>query len=947
MRLIVLELENFRQYAHAQVSFDMGITSIVGANGAGKTTLVEAILWALYGARALREGADTVRFLWSEGGSQVRVQLDFELGARRYQIVRTLKDSWLAQYTNNDWTPIARGTSSVNSIVPKLLGMNLLQFQTSFCARQKELEFMRYTPDKRREEISRMLGYERIRTVIDSLKQQSLALRAEVTGLLQGIGDSTALERDIERTQATLQQLEQDIQDLTAQWETAKQEEAQTAQQFAILEARKQDYHRFLAQKQILENDRKNLAEQETQLKQEWDAIQSAQKRCREIQPKAKTYKEVQERLRTCEQLACDEQKRIEINATLQGVNQHLEQLAQQRAQLQQKQQEREALQPILDQYESLSAQLQQVRLHAQQAPMRAKIESEVEHLRQRIRQLTQQQEEYSTLQAQIHHQREGVRQIRQAQTQQEAYIQQLTTEWQQSRTHAVAELRYHEAHIERVAQRKQQLESLGAETECPTCGQPLGPVYEKVLKQVRTELRQAEQHHRQLLETVRALDEKPQALTSAQNRLQEIIEERERQTRELTQSEQQAKQLEDALRELAQLQQEIKQKQRALETIPLYDPEQERALTEQLNALQPAYDKAQQLQGELKQLPQIEREIEKQKREEQRLLNELQKLPTGYDAQLHQQLRQQETDLRPFYEEFIVLSGTLKKKEQVRSQIRDLRQRQQNNQKSLQRVEENLRALQYSEQEYEAIRTAHESAKQHVERLSEVLNQRRSDYNATQQLLESFQRRIEEIRQRKQELEKKQRETLFYETLHKAMQSFQKELNTRLRPMLANYASEFLNALTGGRYTEIEIDEQFGFYLIDENVRKTVISGGEEDVVNLSLRLALARLITEKAGQPLSLLILDEVFGSLDTERRANVLNLLNSLRDWFEQILVISHIEEINESADRCLYVVRDDNTRTSRIYEKLDGTTTLTEAIIDPLPTPQDTPLTLFPE
>ena len=102
--------------------------------------------------------------------------------------------------------------------------------------------------------------------------------------------------------------------------------------------------------------------------------------------------------------------------------------------------------------------------------------------------------------------------------------------------------------------------------------------------------------------------------------------------------------------------------------------------------------------------------------------------------------------------------------------------------------------------------------------------------------------------------------------------------------------------------------------------MRKAVISGGEQDVVNLSLRLALARLITERAGQPHSLLILDEVFGSLDTDRRRNVLDVLNNLRDWFEQILVISHIEDINESADRCLYVVRDEHTRQSQVLARL---------------------------
>ena len=47
------------------------------------------------------------------------------------------------------------------------------------------------------------------------------------------------------------------------------------------------------------------------------------------------------------------------------------------------------------------------------------------------------------------------------------------------------------------------------------------------------------------------------------------------------------------------------------------------------------------------------------------------------------------------------------------------------------------------------------------------------------------------------------------------------------------------------------------------------MISGGEEDVANMVLRLAISQMIADRAGQPLSILILDEVFGSLDIERR------------------------------------------------------------------------------
>jgi exonuclease SbcC len=163
----------------------------------------------------------------------------------------------------------------------------------------------------------------------------------------------------------------------------------------------------------------------------------------------------------------------------------------------------------------------------------------------------------------------------------------------------------------------------------------------------------------------------------------------------------------------------------------------------------------------------------------------------------------------------------------------------------------------------------------------------------------------------------------MMHDTLREAMKAFRTELNQRLRPTLASYATEFLTHLTGGRYTQLDIDDEYRFHIVDDGMRKAVISGGEEDIVNLCMRLALARLITERAGQPLSLLILDEVFGSLDTDRRQNVLMLLNNLRDWFEQILIISHIEDINEAADRTLYVVRDERTRASRVLMRMPDT------------------------
>jgi exonuclease SbcC len=149
------------------------------------------------------------------------------------------------------------------------------------------------------------------------------------------------------------------------------------------------------------------------------------------------------------------------------------------------------------------------------------------------------------------------------------------------------------------------------------------------------------------------------------------------------------------------------------------------------------------------------------------------------------------------------------------------------------------------------------------------------------------------------------------HEELDRAFTDVRTDLNFQLRPELAEIASGLLDALTDGRYTTLEFDEEYRPLVLEDGVPKPVISGGEEDLCNLVLRLAISQMIAERAGQVFSLLILDEVFGSLDEARRANVMELLRRLNDRFEQVIVITHIEQVRDGLDR-LVQVRFDETR-----------------------------------
>ncbi len=78
--------------------------------------------------------------------------------------------------------------------------------------------------------------------------------------------------------------------------------------------------------------------------------------------------------------------------------------------------------------------------------------------------------------------------------------------------------------------------------------------------------------------------------------------------------------------------------------------------------------------------------------------------------------------------------------------------------------------------------------------------------------------------------------------------------------------------------------------------------------------------MIAERAGQAFSLLILDEVFGSLDESRRHNVVDLLRRLQDRFEQIILITHIESVREGLDRVIGVRYDEESGSARIETDL---------------------------
>ncbi|MEO5903241.1 MAG: SMC family ATPase [Gemmatimonadaceae bacterium] len=169
-----------------------------------------------------------------------------------------------------------------------------------------------------------------------------------------------------------------------------------------------------------------------------------------------------------------------------------------------------------------------------------------------------------------------------------------------------------------------------------------------------------------------------------------------------------------------------------------------------------------------------------------------------------------------------------------------------------------------------------------------------------------------------------REKERRLHEELDRAFNDMRATLNATLRPELSELATTFLRELMDSRTAEIELDEKYNITVLEDGIAKPVLSGGEEDLANLVLRLAVSQMIAERSGQAFSLLVLDEVFGSLDETRRFNVLELLRALGDRFEQVILITHIESVRDGLDQVISVRYDSSLAASVVAQSAGGGT-----------------------
>ncbi len=207
------------------------------------------------------------------------------------------------------------------------------------------------------------------------------------------------------------------------------------------------------------------------------------------------------------------------------------------------------------------------------------------------------------------------------------------------------------------------------------------------------------------------------------------------------------------------------------------------------------------------------------------------------------------------------------------------------------------------------AARRRAESAER-ARRSAEAANQAAVEAARQRTRAEHLAQRLADGRDQHAKLDELQIERRHLARVADLLSEFRNTLVASVGPRLAAQAAELFGELTDHEYDELQVDPESYHLQISDGGRVYGLerfSGSEIDLANLALRVAISEHVRFQSGGSVGLLVLDEVFGPLDEDRKSRMLLALERLRGRFRQILVVTHDATIKEMLPNAIEVVK----------------------------------------
>lgn len=884
-----LHLRNFLSHRESDLDLrGVHIASLVGDNGAGKSALLDGITWAVWGRARTPYGHDDE--LVHHGETTVEVEFVFRMPyqggeEQRFRILRRReKPSRRAVVSVLDfqvqsetgWRALnGNSVRDTQNRIIEHLGLDYDTFINSAYLRQGHAdEFTVQTPADRKRVLGVILGLDQWERYAERARQTLTTVQVQEKELVRRL---TEIEKELARRA--------EYQAMFTQAETEAQEAAAHVQQA------QEDLNALMRVQEQVVALRRQIEEIQRHKDEELTRLTGLQQQRSHHQERRETYQ------RLLEQAKAIESRLQEYQIALDEERAWSEKLGRAARLQEKKAQAEKTLAREADKLRERIRGLEREVARKEQAlvALRSGFEQDIREKQGQIRTLQDRlpSVEFSGVLENLEGQLEYTAQIAQELEHARADLQQS----QLNRTGLTERNRQLKTLMEET---REQLDALAqAEASCPLCRQPLTPAHqEELLQQLQSEGSAMAEEHRSNTQQIRDLQTQEAGL--------------ERQMREHDQTLRTRARLEQ---QIARMQQQLEQAQDARERIS--------AIEAEITACQAQIDAGNYGQAEREALNQIQTDITKIEKQLttddygrearatlEKVLAELADL--GYDVAAHDALKARaralgsaEGDYRELEKARVGVQGeeeALKRlalectaQEQRLAQLAlDLDAQQ----AAIAALLPQLETLPQIQRSVQVARNKEVSARQMVGA-------------ARQQLaaLDTQERRMAQLKEQQMGLT---RRGAVLKELREAfgVNGIPAMIIEHTLPLFELEANRLLEQLSGGRMhvrfdTQREtksggIRETLDILISDEKGSRPYenYSGGEQFRVNFAIRVALARLLAQRAGMRPRALFVDEGFGSLDTDGRQRLVEAVKAVQDDFDLILVITHIEELRDA-------------------------------------------------
>lgn len=909
MLLKTLTLRNYRKYKNVNLEIPDGVIGIIGLNGVGKTTLIESIGWVLFGHYAARTTKELIKREGAPHNESCRVALEFELDGDAYRVVREMAGKNLVPKASLviNGNQITKNADEVTGVIEARIGMDYQSFFTSVFARQKELNALSLMKAAERKKlVLRMLGIERIENSIQAIRVDKRDKEKRIDGIKTATVDKDGIKK-IEllktKNEGYAKQKEKLILSIQG-LETAKaRKEKETAIAKEELEKATKKYERYMdlsntmgARRSDLENTKKRKEEKEKELAD----LQTKKKRLDGLLDKEVQYFRFRAEKEELDAVREKYQRKHELLKRKDKITEELKR----------RDGELKVLTDNLAEFEGVDAAFEAQTQHKDELDvLRVKYQQKMELTRQkeksvneigtretRIKRLKEDLKDFTGLNERLQTMKQKLEGLR---TQKESLISSIG-----ALKSSALEIKND---VKECMTKRKNIVALGHDGKCPMCERQLGSHYEALLNKLNEEIETKKANYYRQYNEYNKKKEELGSKTHEEDSLNKMAKELDTQ---MTAMHALNVKLEQEDKELEIWRAELERILKALMPFAVveFDEKVYNAVSKKLNEL----DKKVSAKKEL------ELKITHEKRELVRWNTELEQLKADlapimaleFDINAYKSLIATLKDLEEVYREIIGLRAEIERAKEVKDNLQLLSELERGITVDITALKRQMDALSFDKMAFVALKTGYERKTEELNDMKLELLAKRNEFENVCREIEHVLVDIEEQERLLADKAKEETELMYLHLLERLMNDFKVYMVGMIRPMLSDYASDMLRRLTDGKYSKLVLDENYEVFIYDEGTPYALnrFSGGEEDLANLCLRLAISAVVSERSAIQTNFIILDEIFGSQDAFRKRNIITALNELSKKFRQIFLITHIEEVKDYMEYVLRVTED---------------------------------------